>query len=121
MLFSAWFNKTKRTVIRKSKVEALKVYLKALQGARLGLGMVLLITLSVQLFSVGLIVLIAAAFYLSPLDMETKAWIAFGLGSALFLIPLTIFIFALSQQVWYRWSGAERMVQDVLQSDTRSH
>lgn len=106
--------------IRKGKVEAIKVYLKALQSLRMGFGLVLLVALAVQMFSVGLIVMVVAAFYLSPLDTQTKAMFAFVLGAVLFLIPLTIFIFALSQKVWYRWSGAERMVQDVLQSETRS-
>lgn len=120
MFFSAWLNKAKRDVIYKSKVEGLKVYLKTLQGMRLGFGMVLLVTLAVQMISVGLIVLIAAGVYLSPLEPQTKAWVAFGLGCLLFFIPVSIFAFALSQRVWYRWSGAERLMEDVLQSDARA-
>ena len=104
-----------RQAIRKAKIQGLKTYLKVLQGVRLSAIGVLSVLMVVHILTLGLLVMVGALIWLAPWEPETKLWVLFGVGASLFFLPVLTLGVALSERVWYRASGAQAMVDEVLE------
>lgn len=110
MLIRSFLYKKAARSIRKKGVLA---YLRALQVLRASLAGSLALFLFVQLMLVGFIGSIVVGVFLIPQELETRLWILLGIFGFFFLVPLIILLFAFSEKVWYRLSGAEKMVADL--------
>lgn len=115
-LFRFWLRKYKAKALSQAKETGIKAYLRMLQGLRLsGLGFIAL-AIVLQLTAFGLALMIGALVFLSPLDLEMKLWLVFGFGSLLFLLPVLAILVLFSERLWYRASGAEKLVNSVLET-----
>jgi len=103
----------KGRMVLRAKRRGVVTYLKALQGSR----RILLIAVSV--FFVFNVVALAGigtfvtGVMLLDLDQRQKLWILFGVFAALFFIPVIALVIAFNERVWYKMSGAEKMVEDL--------
>ncbi len=111
-LFSWWFKRQKDSVIGKAKIEGLKVYLRVLQGTRWTLMGLISLLVFLQFLSFGLAMMVGAGIFLFPLEIETKLWIVFSAGAVLFFLPLFVLLIAFSEKLWYRLSGAQKLVEN---------
>lgn len=110
MLVRAFLYKKAVRSIRKKGVLA---YLRALQVLRASLAGSIALFFFLQLMLVGFVGTIVVGVFLIPQELETRLWILFGVFGVFFLLPLCILLFAFSEKVWYRMSGAEKMVADL--------
>ena len=117
LIFKFLFRRMGRQVIHKAKVQSVKAYLQLLQGVRLSLVGILSLLVLVQIVVFGLVITVAAALWLSPLESQLKAWVALGVGAGLCLIPLILVGWILSEGLWYKFSGAEKMVEDLIDEE----
>jgi len=113
MLIRSFLYKKAARSIRKKAVLA---YLRALQITRASLAGFIALFLFLQLMLVGFIGSVVVGVFLIPQDLEVRLWILFAVFSLFFLVPLAALLFAFSEKVWYRHSGAEKMVADHLTS-----
>jgi hypothetical protein len=122
LAISWWTGRLQSRTFRDAKVRGLKTYLKVLQGARWSLMGVVSLFAMIQFMCLGLAVMLAAGVFLSPWEMDQKLWAALGVGAFLFIIPAIVMMILFSQRLWYRVSGASKMVDKVLtsQNDTNS-
>lgn len=98
---------------KEAKTKGLLVYLNALQLARKSLLASFFIFTFLQLMIWGFIGAVISGILLLPQDLETKIVILFGVCLGLFFIPLCILIYILSEKVWYKASGAEKIVEST--------
>ena len=89
------------------------MYLKTLQVVRKSLAGSLFLFLFLQLMLVGFIGSLVVGVFLLPQETETKLWILFGVFFAFFILPLVSLLILFSERVWFRLSGAEKMVSDL--------
>lgn len=109
----------KARAMRQARRQGTLVFLKALEGARLTLTGLIALFVILQLLSTGFLVMVSAGLWLLPLEFEIKLWIMLGLGSCLFFVPFLALTYFLSGKFWYRASGADQMVNDLLEN--KSH
>lgn len=119
-LMGWWFKRQQESTMQKMKVEGLRTYLKVLQGARFSAMGIVAFVMVMQLMGFGLALMLGAAIFLSPLEMEIKLWSLVGIGAFLFFLPLFAMLIVFSEKVWYRASGADRMVKKVLDFENAS-
>jgi len=86
------------------------IYLNALQTARKSITGAIFIFSFLQMMVMGLLGIVVTGILLMPQEMEMKLWILFFICIALFLIPLFLLIYILSEKVWYRASRAHEMI-----------
>lgn len=112
-----WFGQAKLNAVEQAKANGIQAYLKLLRGAKLTLAGGIAALFFLQMFAFGLALMLSAAMFLLPLDLEMKLWLVFGLGALLFFAPLIILLFLFSDRIWYRATGAEKMVNQVLEKN----
>lgn len=100
-------------VILRAKRAGVIAYLRALQGTRR-----ILILAILGFFIFHMIVLagfgaLVSGLFLLDYEPKTVLQILFGICLSLFVIPLLLIAIALSERVWYKFSGAEKMVEDL--------
>ncbi|MBS1971312.1 MAG: hypothetical protein JSU04_13470 [Bdellovibrionales bacterium] len=110
MLVRSFLYKKAARSIRKKGVLA---YLRALQVLRKSLAGSVLLFVFLQLMVVGFIGSIVVGVFLIPQDLEVRLWILLGVFGVFFLLPFVILLFIFSERVWYRLSGAEKMVAEL--------
>ena len=102
-----------RKAVNRAKKEGLLFYLKALQVIRKSILGSLGLVFAFQMLIFGFVGVITVGVLLLPQDTDFKLWLLFGIFSALFVIPAFILSVALSEKVWFRISGAEKMMSDL--------
>jgi hypothetical protein len=100
--------------VGRAKAKGVLIYLKTLQVARLSVMGVLAVFALVQILLFGFIGALISGVWLLPQEENIKLWILFGVFAFLFLVTTLLLIFAFSEKVWYRLSGAEEMVEKHL-------
>jgi hypothetical protein len=111
-----WFiagHQLKGGVVRRARRFGVLAYLRALEGSR----KVLIVAL-IAFFALNTIMLAGAGalvsgVYLLNVEPQTKLTILFATCATLFFLPLIVIAIALSGRVWYKISGAKRMVEDL--------
>jgi hypothetical protein len=103
-----------KQAVRRAKVRGVLLYLKTLQIARLSLMGLLAIFVVMQLLIFGFFGAVITGVWLLPQDENIKLWILFGVFTLFCLITSGFLLFAFSEKIWYRLSGAEEMVEKNL-------
>ena len=114
LLWLLYGQKVKLNFVHQAKRQGVVAYMRVLQGSRRVIivtfvGIVLMQT--VMLAGFGALV---TAFMLWNHDFDGKIEILFYLFLGLFVIPLTLVAWLLSERTWYRVSGAKKIVDEVL-------
>lgn len=117
-LFKLWAKKSQRDLVSEFKAKSLIGYLRILNGVRLGAMGMVTVLIVFQMVGLGLAMMIGAAVFLAQLTLEVKLWAVFGLGTALFLLPVLGLCILLSERVWYRASGADKLVREILEKNS---
>lgn len=108
-----WMRQQGRRAVHKVKAQGVLVYLKTLSMTRKTLIVVILATVFMHLFLMACVGLIVTSILLYKEDMHSglqMLFYGFGAAVALFLFVGTLL---LSQSLWYRFSGAKKLVQDL--------
>lgn len=110
MLIRSFLYKKAARSIRKKGVLA---YLRALQVIRKSLAGSIFLFVFLQLMVVGFVGSIVVGVFLIPQDLEVRLWILLGVFGVFFLLPLFVLMYVFSEKVWFKLSGAEKMVADL--------
>ena len=105
--FQAWLLKP---VLIKCQRQGLLAYLKALQALRHGVIGGLLLLLFLQTLVIGLIGTTVVTVFLIIDDNQTRLWALFGIFALLSIIPLLVIVNLVSDRVWFRASGAAKLL-----------
>jgi hypothetical protein len=103
----------KGQVVLRAKRRGVVAYLKALQGTR---HFVIFAVLAFFVFHAILLAGFGAlitGMMLLDLDQRMMLMILCGVFSALFFIPVIALMVGLNERLWYRVSGAEKMVEEL--------
>ena len=65
-----------------------------------------------QLMFLSFLGSVVSGIWLLPYDLDIKIWILFYTFLTLFTIPFVILLYALSDKVWFKASGVEKLIQD---------
>jgi hypothetical protein len=103
----------KGQVVTRAKRRGVAAYLRALQGTRHAV----LIALGAFFFFHAILLAgfgaLVTGMLLLDLERRTMLEILFGIFLALFLIPVTAIAIGMSERLWYKVSGAQKMVEDI--------
>jgi ABC-type sulfate transport system permease component len=103
----------KSQAVSRAKVMGVKTYLKVLQQSRYFLVLLLVIFLALQLTILAGVGALVTGFMLWDYDFHSKMIILFSIFAVLFLGPLGLISWLLSERFWYKASGAQKMVEDL--------
>jgi Zn-dependent protease with chaperone function len=95
------------------KKKAVLIYLKTLQAMRRSLIVTLIIFCFLQLMVLGFLGASVTAIWLLPQDTNTKLYILLSFFALLFFVPFTALCFFLSEKMWFRFSGAEKLLKEI--------
>ncbi len=113
MLLDFVFSMITRIFKRDLKKQGLLIYLKVLNGVRLGtLGFILLFVFF-NLMVISLLALVVVSIWLMPIDLETKLFCLLGIFGLFFLTSMAILIWAFSEKTWLKESGANEMIKNL--------
>lgn len=113
MLMDFVFSMITRIFKRDLKKQGLLIYLKVLNGVRLGtLGFILLFVFF-NLMVVSLLAFVIVGVWLIPIDMETKLYCLLGIFGFFFVSSTAILIWAFSEKTWLKESGANEMIKNL--------
>lgn len=104
----------KRRLVVQAKRQGIIAYLKVLQVSRRLLLAILLGFLFLQLIMLAGVGALVTGVWLLELEPQIKLQILFWSFLFLFLVPVGLLGFLFSEHLWYRASGAEKMVDDYL-------
>ena len=109
-------HRAKIRAVREAKRHGIIAYLKVLQGSRRALAGVFAAFFILQLMMLSFVGAIVSGVWLLEYDLSTKLWILFGVFSSLFALPALAILIALNERVWYKASGAAKIVEDLRKS-----
>jgi len=95
------------------KKKAVLIYLKTLQAIRRSILLAVLVFCFIQLMVLGFLGAVITAIWLLPQDTNTKLFVLLGFFAFLFIIPFIALCFMLSERLWFRFSGAEKLIKEV--------
>lgn len=103
----------KGQAISQARRQGVIAYLHALQGTRH-----FLIAMLLGFFAFHFIVLagvgaLVTGLLLFDIELHTILVLLFCIFSAMFFIPVGFLCLAFSERAWYKFSGAEKMVEDL--------
>ena len=103
-----------RYLFSQLKKKVVVTYLKTLKVIRQSLLAAVLLLVTLQLMTLGLVGVMVSSIWLYPTDdLQTKLWILFALSLTLFLVPgLGLFLF-FSEKMWLQMSGAEKLLSET--------
>jgi len=96
-----------------AKIEASSLYLRGVRVARDSTIVLLRLSLMVGLIAVGMLLIHAAAFYLLPWSLRTKAYVGLALGGLYSLIGGLVMAREIREQTWLRQSGALALIRQA--------
>lgn len=95
------------------KKKAILIYLKTLQAMRRSLMVAVVAFCFLQVMIFGFLGSVVTAVWLLPQDIDTKLYILLGFFAFMFVIPFIAICFFLSERMWFRLSGAEKLLKEV--------
>ena len=111
-----------RESARELRSKGVLYYLKTLRATRRGLIGFMCVILVLQTMMLSLLGALVAGVFLAVADSELRLWILLGVFSVMFLLPFIAIIALFSEKLWYRASGAEKMVEQLdLPPSSMSH
>jgi hypothetical protein len=108
----------KRRALREMKKRGVVAYMKTLQGTRYALMGALAAFCILQIMALSLLAAIACGVWLLDLETDTKLQILLGCFGALFALPFLGLIVLFSERLWYKASGAQKMVDELRAKDS---
>jgi hypothetical protein len=111
LLFFFIGQRAKFRLLRTLKKQGVLAYLRALQGTRRALMLVVALLAVLQLMTLALAGAIVCGFLLWNADFEFKLEVLLGTCLTLFAIPALGLAVLFSQRLWYKASGAKGMVE----------
>jgi hypothetical protein len=111
-----------QTIFFNSAMKSLKkqkalLYLKSLQAARKGIIFAVIVFCLLQSIVLGLFGTMITLIFLYPEDDHLKILVMLGFLLVMFLFPLFVLIYLLSDRRWYKISGAEKILNDSAVED----
>lgn len=103
-------------VVYAFKARSLVIYLKAVQSARLGLLLLVVLVAAMQFVVLCFFGALVSGVWLLPLDNEQKLWTLFGSFSFIAVSFLVILKIVFSEKLWYEKSGARAQFEDLQKS-----
>ncbi|AZZ38137.1 hypothetical protein CIK05_15450 [Bdellovibrio sp. qaytius] len=97
----------------KVKKKAVLIYLKALQAMRRSMLIAVMVFCFLQLMIFGFLGTVATAIWLMPQDTNTKLYYLLGFFAFIFTVPFVALCFIFSEKLWFRISGAEKLLKEV--------
>lgn len=88
-------------------------YLKTLRATRRGLLGLVSVMLIFQTMMLSLLGAGVVGVFLAVDAPERRLWILLGVFAVMFLIPFMVIMALFSEKLWYRASGAEKMVEQL--------
>ncbi|MBX3020735.1 MAG: hypothetical protein KF799_03595 [Bdellovibrionales bacterium] len=113
LIFFLIGQRAKIEAMREAKRYGVIAYMRALQGTRRVLILALLAFLVLQLMLISLVGALVVGFQLWNEEPHFKMQVLFGVFATLFTLPALGLCVVFSERVWYKLSGAEKMVNDV--------
>lgn len=108
-----WLFWGKQALVREAKRRSLATYLRFLRGARYSLLLLLSTFLVLQLMMLSLVGALVTAVILWDHDFQAKMEVLFWIFAGTFTVPAFIFAVLMSEFLWYRLSGARRLMDDL--------
>lgn len=108
-----WIFWGKQALLRETKRRSLAVYLRALRATRISLIGLLAVFLFLQLMMLAGVGTLVTGFMLWNQDFQSKIQILFYIFAAAFAIPLLSLTILMSERMWFRLSGARKMIEDL--------
>lgn len=108
-----WLFWGKQAALREAKRRTLAVYLRAIRATRFSLITVLAAFLAIHLMMISLVGALVTAVYLWNYDFQAKMEILFWIFAGLFSVPAILLMILLSEWLWFRISGAKRLMDDL--------
>lgn len=103
----------KMKAIREAKRKGVIAYLKVLQGSRRALAALFIGVFILQLMILSFVAAVICGVWLLDYETTTKLWILFGVFSGFFALPALAIFIALNERVWYKASGAAKIVEEI--------
>lgn len=115
-------HQAKLRVIKEAKRHGVVAYMKALQGTRRGLIAALAAFFILQLMLLSFVGALVTGLLLWEAEIELKMQILFGVFLSLFALPFLGLVVLFNERLWYKVSGAQKMVEDLrARRDSRPH
>lgn len=113
LIFMLIGHQAKLRLLREAKKTGVVAYLRVLQSSRYVLVAGLLAFLMLQFMVLAAFGAIVAGVMLLDQDFKLKLEILFWFFTAMFTLPALALAIVFSERVWYRYSGAQKMVEDL--------
>lgn len=109
-----WFgHRAKRSAVHEAKRRSVLFYLKAVNGTRRAIALALLAFFCLQTMTLAFAGAVTAGIFLIDADLDARVRILFFTCLALFVVPALALAYVLSARVWFKHSGAAKMVEDL--------
>jgi len=106
----------KLKLVYEAKRKGLAAYMRAIQGTRRLMILVLVGALMLQLMMLSAVGALVTGFLLWDHDFQAKIEILFWIFSAMFAVPAGLLTAIFSERLWYKASGAKRMMDELKKS-----
>lgn len=106
-------DEAKRHLFKAVKHKGVLAYLRALQFTRRVFLIIILSILFLQLMMISLVGALVTGFLLWDHDFQTKMEILFWIFVTLFTLPAIGVGVLLSERLWFKFSGAEKMLKET--------
>lgn len=113
LIWMFWLEQESRRALKRAKGRGLLLYLKTLNVSRQALVIVLLATVCLHLFLICFVGALVTGVLLFKADSQAALQILFGAFTAVTVLGLLSATYLLSQRLWYRLSGAKRLMDDL--------
>lgn len=106
-------HRAKRGAVREAKRRGVRFYLRAVDGTRRAIALALIAFFCLQTMTLAFAGAVTAGVFLIDADLDLRLRILFFTCLALFLVPALALAYVLSARVWFKHSGAAKMVEDL--------
>lgn len=116
VIFRVFLGVTRKALLQKSKIKALKVYLLALRALRLSMLACLGFFMLIQLLFFSAIFALGALIYLLPWSFEAKVYLVLTLSALILSVIGGLFFYLFSERLWLKASGADKMIESLFEA-----
>ena len=97
-------------ISQRAKYQGAVAYLRVIQGSRQIVVVILLTAFLMHAVALSFLGVVMSGVWLLDIAPENKLWILFGTFLGFFVILTVALVLALSERVWFKASGAEKIV-----------
>jgi hypothetical protein len=108
-----WLFWGKQAMVRETKRRTLAVYLRAIRATRFSVILFLAAFLTLQLMMLAAVGALVTGIYLWDYDFQKKIELLFWIFASLFFLPAGALCILLSERLWFKLSGARRLMDDL--------